>query len=322
MEFDAPSPQQHSGHDFKADPLYGKQPITYKAGTLEEASAAMFFDGKLDPQYMTQGFEYYDPETKERRKLPEFTAYVLGVYYGSFSNGEGKGDIRYSTNLVENTTTDILQSFYFIEQKRHVLAVGNYKRDICPALEKEGRKSGGYTRVIVAYIAEMKEVRAIHLGATAEAGFVKAIATARNIPEHKASLYGLSDLDSEIWVFKFNGNFEPVIFAPKDARNSAATVPAKKGNRKIYFQPAILAGVIRGDNPKYKEAFAAVSAMRVEYSDYIHSEQVYLRARYEKAVATTPQQPSDANFPTQEPTGGNARPVDIPEQIDGLDLPF
>jgi len=170
---------------------------------------------------------------------------------------------------------------YFIDGKRHVLATGNYKKDICPALEREGRKSGGYTRVVVAYIAELKEIRAIHLGATAEAGFVKAIAAARGIPEHKASLYGLSDLESEIWVFQFSGEFEPVVFAPKDAKNMAATVPAKKGNKKIYFQPILQAGVIKSTNPKYKEAFTSVCSMRVEYSEYIHSEQAYLRGKYE-----------------------------------------
>jgi len=40
MQFDAPSPQQRSGHDFSANPLGNSQPITYRAGTLEEAAAA------------------------------------------------------------------------------------------------------------------------------------------------------------------------------------------------------------------------------------------------------------------------------------------
>lgn len=34
------------------------------------------------------------------------------------------------------------------------------------------------------------------------------------------------------------------------------------------------------------------------------------------------QQPADANFPTQEPTGGNAKQVDVPEIVNGDDLPF
>ena len=330
MEFDAPSPQQYSGHNFQDDPLYGKHPITYRAGTLEEASANMFFDGKFDQSYQTQGFEYYDPEAKERRKLSTFTAYVLGVYYGSFSNGEGKGDIRYSTNLVANTTTDILQSVYFVDGKRNVLATGNYKKDICPALEREGRKSGGYTRVVVAYIAELKEVRAIHLGATAESGFVKAIAKARDIAEHKASLYGLSDLETEIWVFHFSGEFEPVVFAPKEAKNTPATIPAKRGNKKIYFQPILLAGVIKSTNEKRKEAFAAVSQMRNEYDDYINSEQSHLRGKYEKSDlqpdATRRTEPAPAlsgpGFPTEEVRNYERTEPGYMETGNPDDLPF
>jgi len=285
MQFDAPSPQQRSGHDFSANPLGSSQPITYRAGTLEEAAANMFFDGKMDSEYMTQGFEYYDKEAQARAKIPEFTAYVLGVYYGSFSNGQGKGDIRFFSNLVADTKTDVMQSSYFMNDQRKTLAIGNYKADIVPALEKVGRK-GGYTRVIVAYIPEFKEIRAIHLGATAEAGFVKAIAKARDIAESKASLYGLSDLRSEIWVFRYDGESEPVVFTDKDAKNVAATIPAKKGNKKIYFQPVLQAGVIRQTTEKFKDAFAAVSVMQDEFTAYLQSEQEYFKGLMNKGHGT------------------------------------
>lgn len=318
MQFDAPSPQQRSGHDFSTNPLGNSQPITYRAGTLEEASAAMYFDGKMDAEYMTQGFEMYDTTQKTRVKLPTLTMYVLGVYYGSFSNGQGKGDIRYFSNLVADTTKDILQVSYFMNDKRYTLAIGNYKKDIIPALESEGRK-GGYTRVIVAYIPELKEIRAIHLGATAEAGFIKAIAKARGIDEHKASLYGLSDLRSEIWVFKYDGESEPVVFSPQDAKNVPATIPAKRGNKKIYFQPILQAGVIRETNEKYARAFQEVSAMQDEFTAYLESEQAYFRSKLTdeptKSQQTPP--PADERFPTDEPMAyaENATP-------DGDDLPF
>ena len=295
MQFDAPSPQQRSGHDFSANPLGNSQPITYRAGTLEEAAANMFFDGKMDSEYMTQGFEYYDKEAQARAKIPAFTAYVLGVYYGSFSNGQGKGDIRFFSNLVTDTKTDVMQSSYFMNDQRKTLAIGNYKTDIVPALEKEGRK-GGFTRVIVAYIAELKEIRAIHLGATAEAGFVKAIAKARDMVEAKASLYGLSDLRSEIWVFKYDGESEPVVFSDRDAKNVPATVPAKKGNKKIYFQPVLEAGVIRQTSEKYNRQFTAVSAMQDEFTAYLQSEQEYFNGLINKGKETqTPPAGYDPN---------------------------
>lgn len=334
MQFEAPSPQQRSGHDFSTDPLRGKQPITYRAGTLEEASANMYFDGRLPAEYMTHGFEYYDKETQSRVKINSLTAYVLGVYYGSFSNGQGKGDIRYFSNLVADTVKDILQVSYFIDDKRRTLAIGNYKRDIVPALDKEGRK-GGYTRVVVAYIAELKEVRAIHLSATSEAGFVKAIAAARGIPEHKASLYGLADLSSEIWVFKYDGESEAVVFSPQDLKNVAATLPAKKGNKKIYFQPILTAGVIRESNEKWAETFRRVSEMQGEYTDYLNSEQAYLRAKatgedVEQREGYDPNNPThaaepfntqgkatDPGFPTEEVRNYEDNAPEF-----GEDLPF
>lgn len=310
--YDAPSPQQRSGHDFNADPLKGTREITYRAGKLEEVSSKMFFDNRLTPADLVQGFEYYDKEQQARVKLPAFTAYVLGVYYGSFSNGQEKGDIRYFSNLVPNTKTDILQCSYFLQDKRHTLAIGNYKTDIVPALEKEGR-NGGYTRVIVAYIPEFKEVRAIHLGATAEAGFVKAVAKARGIEEHKASLFDVGQLTSEIWVFQYAGESEPVVFSPKDARNVPATVSATAKNKVIYFQPSLVCGVIKETNEKYREAFRSVSAMQAEYTNYIASEQAYLREVWEKGgnvsygpAAPAPAMPTSAtphnDFPTRDLT--------------------
>lgn len=316
-EFETPSPQQRSGHDFNADPLKGTAIITYRAGTLEEVASKMYFEGRLTPADMVQGFEYYDKEAQARVKIPAFTAYVLGVYYGSFSNGQEKGDIRYFSNLVANTKTDVMQCSYFMNDQRHTLAIGNYKADIVPALEKEGRK-GGFTRVIVAYIPELKEVRAIHLGATAEAGLVKAVAKARGIEEHKASLFGISDLTSEIWVFKYDGESEPVVFSPKDARNMPATLPASKANKKIYFQPVFLCGVIRESNEKFAETFRAVSAMQAEYSEYNASEQAYLREVWEKGGAVPYSTPAPAM-----PVSASAAHSDFPTQdVASYEQPF
>ena len=306
--YDAPSPQQRSGHDFNADPLKGTREITYRAGKLEEVSSKMFFEGRLTHADLVQGFEYWDKEKQERVKLTAFTAYVLGVYRGSFSNGQGKGDIRYFSNLVPNTKYDILQLSYFMNDKRQTLAIGNYKTDIVPALEKEGRK-GGFTHVIVAYIPELKEIRAIHLGATAEAGFVKAVSRARGIEEHKASLFGIAELTSEIWVFKYDGESEAVVFSPEGAKNVPATMPATAKNKVIYFQPSFLCGVIRESNEKFAETFRAISAMQVEYSAYIASEQAYLREVWEKggnvSYGPTPapaQQPERIRQPDDFPT--------------------
>lgn len=347
QDFDAPTAQDTYQHDFSKNPIGGKQPITYNAGTLDATGAAMWFKGKVEKDDLLCSFKWYDPEAKEKKTLSSFTAYLLGVYYGSFSNGKERGEINYQSNLVADTRTDILQSFFFIKEpggekyQKMTLATGNYKNDIAPALLSEGRKNS-YTRVLVCYIPELEEVRAIHLNATSEAGFLKAIAAARDIPEHKATFFGLNDLSSEIWGFRFNGEFEPVVFSPKEAKNVPPTVPAKEGAQKIYFQPVIKAGVIKMHNEKWKNTFDRVAAMQEEFANYIESEQQYYRDLLKKKTNSTtnghaqaaPQprettrQPATVtandDFPTRDvtsyPENGNAKEVPVPTYDD--DLPF
>ncbi len=288
VEFDTPTPQTRNGHDFDLYPLKGSYPVMYNAGTLTGPGIKLFFEGRLQPDDMQQGFQQYDPEFKGKVSINAFTAYVLGLYYGAFSNGKDKGDIRYSSNLVNDTRTDILQMSYFVNQERRTLAIGNYMQDISPAVKALNRGSS-YTKIIVAYVPELKATVGIHLGATAEAGFVKGIAKAYGQEEWKTKLYGMSDIENEIWVFKFNGEFEgPVVFSAKDAKRVPATIPATPKADKVYFQPVIQAGVIRSDNPRYKDTFAHVSALRNEFSDYIASEQAYLKGLLDKKNGTLP----------------------------------
>lgn len=277
MEFDTPSPQQRSGHDYSKNPLKESVTIEYKTGKLETASVKMFFDGKLDPEYQTQGFRYYDKDLKERVQFGAFTAYVLGIYSGSFSNGKDRGDLRYFSNLVSDTRTDIIQSCYWGASQSVQFAIGNYRADIAPAFEAlVPKRNSSHTKVLVAYIAERKEVCVFHLNATMQAGMCKAIAKARGIEEYKATLFGLSDLASEIWVLQFKGEFEPVAFTPREAKKVAATVAAKKEDNVLYFQPVFQSGVLRLDNPKYTERVLSVNAMQDELSEYLASEQSHL----------------------------------------------
>ena len=276
MEFDTPSPQKKSGHDYSTNPLKGAPQFEYKTGKLEAVASKMFFDGRLLPEDQVQRFSFYDSEEKMRRSIDKFTAYVLGVYSGCFSHGAERGDVRYFSNLVPNSKTDIIQVSYWAQDRSNTLAIGNYQRDIAPVFRDMGRKSA-FTKVMVAYIAEMEQVVEIHMNATLEAGFLKAIAAAHGIPEHKASLFGLADLTTEVWVFQFDSTFEPVVFTPKDARNMPPTVRATKDDKVIYFQPIFKAGVLRSENPKYAESVKSVVAMSQELSDYIASEQANLK---------------------------------------------
>ncbi len=325
MEFDTPSPQQRSGHDYSKNPLKGAPQIEYKTGKLEAVASKMFFDGRLLPQDQVQRFSFYDGEEKMRRNIDKFTAYVLGVYSGCFSHGSERGDVRYFSNLVPNSKTDIMQVSYWGQDRSNTLAIGNYQKDISPVFRDMGRKSA-FTKVLVAYIAEMKQVVEIHINATLEAGLLKAIAAAHNIPEHKASLFGLADLTTEVWVFQFDGAFDPVVFTPKDARNTPPTVRATSEDKVIYFQPVFKAGVLRSENPTYAERVKSVVAMSNELNEYIASEQAHLRtltggsqpepqaasnrgAFTERVAASTQVDP----FPTYS---------DAPPVNDGDDLPF
>lgn len=303
MEFDTPSPQSKSGHDYSKNPLKGVPQFEYKTGKLEAVASKMFFDGRLTPEDQTQRFSFYDSNEKMRRTIDTFTAYVLGVYSGCFSHGSERGDVRYFSNLVANSKTDIMQVSYWAQDRRNTLAMGNYQKDISPVFRDMGRKSA-FTKVIVAYIAELKQVVEIHLNATLEAGFLKAIAEAHKIPEHKASLFGLSELTSEVWVFQFGGQFEPVVFTPKDARNAPPTVPATKDDKVIYFQPIIKGGVIRSDNPNYAERVKSIVAMSQELSEYIASEQTHLKTLLGGAKQADQGEPDAAfanSYPVAQP---------------------
>jgi len=350
MEFDTPSPQKRNGHDFSANPLNDAVQINYKTGKLEEVSVKMFFDNRLTPDDLTQHFEYYDSDLKEKIPVHGFTAYVVGVYFGSFSNGSQKGDLRYISNLVQDTRTDIIQSSYFINSKRETFAIGNYKTDIAPAFERlVPKRTSTYTKVLVAYVAELKRVCCFHLNATAEAGLVKAIAKARNIEEYKASIFGLSDLETEVWVFKFSGQFEPVVFSPKDAKKVAATVPADAKAKIMYFQPVFEAGVFRSDNPKHEKEIKFMQSEWEQLTEYIASEQAFFKAQmgikdapstddepeeFEDRVArNVPENYNSDPFPNNSGFGGyNAGafppivdvpfPNEEPPATEGDDLPF
>lgn len=346
MEFDTPSPQTRTGHDYSKNPMKSAPRIDYKTGKLESASVKMFFDGKLEPEYQVQGFQTYDSATKTRVAVGPFTAYVVGVYSASYSDGAERGDTRYFSNLVNDTRSEIIQSCYWGVDKSYQFAIGNYKADIVPAFESLRRKSS-FTKILVAYIAERKELCAIHLNATLEAGLVNAVAQARGIEEYKASLFGLCDLTSEVWVFQFAGAFEPVVFSPKEAKRVPATVAAQKSDTALYFQPIFKAGVLRLENPKYGERVQFINDFQQQMAEYIDSEQQHLRgimnaighhselepAQAQEARIQALSTPSNTAQPTR---GGFADPVSVPFPTqdttnfevgalpgdDNLDLPF
>ena len=269
-------------HDFKASPIYGKPPITYNAGTLEQVSWGLFQRGKIEQSDLICSFLQYVKSEGGKQKIEKFDAYLLAVCYGAFSHGKERGEINYSTNLVLDTRTDVMQCQYFVPKgdgyEARTLAKGNYRADISPALTSEGRK-GFYTKVLVCYIPELQEVRAIHLSSVSEAGFLKAIAEKHGIPEHKASLFGLSELNNQIFGFRFSGEFEPVVFAPKDAKNLPQTVPAPEKAAKVYFQPKIKAFVFGPNTPGWSERFEKVSELRDLWFGYLSSEQTFLSAK-------------------------------------------
>jgi hypothetical protein len=276
----APEMPQRTGvsHDFKSSPIYGKMPITYNAGTLPKSSYGLYLDGRITQDDLTCGFQHY-VKGEGKVALPKFDAYLLAVCYGAFSNGKERGEINYSSNYVLDTRTDIMQSMYFMPKdggyEMVVLAKGNYKSRIAPALLAQNRK-GFYTRVLVCYIPELDEVRAIHLSSVAEAGFLKAIAAALRVPEHKATFFNLSELSTQIWGFRFSGSFEPVVFTSKEAKNQPLTVTAERGAAKAFFQPEIQAFVFGPDTPGWESRFEKVAELRDLWFGYLSSEQSFL----------------------------------------------
>jgi hypothetical protein len=183
-----------------------------------------------------------------------------------------------------------------------------------------GRKST-YTKVIVAYIQELNEVRAFHLSAIAEAGFVKAVSAARAQKEWKTSLYGLSDIENEVWVFQHSHEFEPVTLSDRDAKQVPATIPANEKSQKLFFQPVIKAGVIRSTNEKYQEIFQHVAGLRQDFSEYIASEQDYLRGILEKKMGPNNSPPSYQNGQDAERVNNEVNAPEIENHDQGRTIP-
>lgn len=278
-------------HDFKSSPIYGKMPITYNAGTLEKVSFSLYRQGRLEEGDLTCGFVHYEKSEGRKVKLPSFDAYLLAVCYGAFSNGKERGEINYSSNYVLDTRTDIMQCVYFAPKgdgfEIKTVAKGNYKLDIVPALTDLGRKNF-YTKVLVCYIPQLQEVRAIHLSKVSEAGFLAAIAEKQGIPEYKASFFGLSDLSTQVWGFRFSGKFsEPVVFSPNEAKNVPPTVPAKEDAPKVYFQPKIQAFVFGPNTPGWESRFEKIAELRDLWFGYLSSEQTFLAQKQEQKQAVT-----------------------------------
>lgn len=271
-----------SGHNFDANPLKNALEVDWKSGKLEGTGLKMWRDGRTTPADMAYGFSYYDREQRQRSPFNErFTAYILGMYFGVHSAGAEKGDLVYRSNLVTDTRTDILEVATFVNGERRVECYGGYRDTIKPHMEEIGRGvPSPYTKYLVAYIPERKEVCIFKLSVTLEAALIKARAKAYEMPEHKASLFGMNDLSTECWVFIFEGGVEPVVLSGKYDKNVGRTVPAPEESKTILFQPVFRAGAISSQNKEYADRVARLGEMSKEVSDYILSEQNYLLAKY------------------------------------------
>lgn len=299
------APPSRASHDFKSSPIYGKMPITYKAGMLVGPAYRMYLDGRLRSDEIDASFNHY-VKGEGKQKLETFDAYLLAVCYGAFSNGKERGEINYSTNYVLDTRADIMRCSYFMPTASgdgyeiRTLASGLYKTHIAPALRGENR-TNFYTRALIAYIPQLDEVRAIHLSKVAEAGFLRAIAQAQRVPEHKASFFGLSDLENQIWAFRFEGKFEPVVFAPEGAKNTAPTLPADPKSQKVFFQPVIKAAVFGPNTRAWEKTFEKVAELRDLWFGYLSSEQAYFAAPQQSGEAQEPQSQSQPQRATAPP---------------------
>ena len=306
QDFDKPLPQSRSGHDFAASPLRTAKQIDYYAARLDGPGLSAFRAGRIANDDITRGFAYWDKEARERKFIPKMTMWVIDVLFGSFSNGKNASDIRYSSNLVSDTRTDIMQSSYFIQSDRRTLAIGNYRNDIVPALKAEGR-NGGFTTVIIAHVPEMGGTCAIHLSAIAEAAFCKAVAEARGVKERAGSLMGLCEFDTQTWVFEFAGEFEMVTLPNDRNSNTPRTIPDTGSAPAIFSQPKTAARVALTTNPKLGERSQKIQDKAKELREYLRSEQDYLRGIVEKNSAFNGNAQQEHTAPAPNVTYSNAQ---------------
>lgn len=283
--------------------------ISYKSGKVAQA-----FAGKAVPEDVKAGFSYYDSDIKTNVSLESFRAVVVASLCGIAGvTKDGDRYLNYYSNLVNDTRSDLLEvRCQGIDRALHTGLYSDIKHDVPQGV--------GYTQVLICFIPEYDQFMSVNLTVGLQHHLKKAIATATNTPVKKINLFGLCDLTSQYWGFRFTGEFSKV---DKDGA-------AWSGQGEMYFMPECDAFVVN-ETPETKWQFDILNQGHTDCTNYVQNEQDRIYGAKEATPrATAPAQEYTA--PAQEYTApapvSNATQVPFPTgdvtsyPEDGDPLPF
>lgn len=270
--------------------------LNFKSGKTQEGYAQI-----ATPEMAKAGFTYYDKDAAQNYKLEQlFTGIVVAVLAGVQGvTQEGDRYLNYYSNLVKDTSTDALQvRVSGIDKIQHQGLYADFKSHLPQGV--------GFTQVFIVYAVEQKKYFALSLTVGLQNHLKRAIGKATGTKPEKVSLFGLCDLTTKYWGFKFDGKMSKY---DKDGNTW-------QGKGEMYFYPDCTCFTI---NKKAETAdwFELLGAASEKVSEYLSRSQ-------ERAWKPTDQKEvsQDLNFPTTEPPISNAVQVEVPADQHTDDLPF
>lgn len=270
--------------------------VNYKSGKTPAGFAT-----KAMPEDVKAGFSYFDNEAKQNVTFGTFNAVVVASLAGVAGvSKDGDKYYNYYSNLVDDTRTDLLE--VRMQGIAQPIASGLYSQI------KQALPMGvGYTQVLICYVPEHKMFVALNLTVGLQHHLKAAIASATSTPVSKVNLFGLCELTSQYWGFRFTGGFQKV-----DKEGKAWTAG------EMYFMPECSAFIIRR-KPETEQHFSVLDAGSKACQEYVSGEQIRIagakpleQMKGETAPTRTPEY-----FPAEEPAF-----VEVEAPISTDDLPF
>ena len=295
-QFDQPTAPP-TGNSFSTPWDYRLQ---FKSGKVAEVFAA-----QATPDQVKAGFSYYDKDAGQNFKLESFTCIVVKVLAGvSGVTKDGDHYQNWYSNLVNDTRTDVLQVRVQGSDKIQYQGLYSQFKDQLP-------QGVGFSLVFLIYCLENKKYFALSLPVGLQEHLKNVIATTTHSKASKVSLFGLCDLSSQYWGFRFTGNMIKV--------NKEGQPYAGKG--EMYFMPECSCFTIN-KKPETADWFELLSAANEAANEYVSKSQDNI---WKSTAGSAPKvaQKGDELFPgLNDVVSSNAFEVQVPADAATDDLPF
>lgn len=283
--------------------------LEYKSGKVQEA-----FGKVATPEQISAGFSYYDKEAAQKFSLANFTCIVVAPLAGVQGvTKDGERYMNYYSNLVKDTRTDFFQvRIQGIDKVQHEGIYADFKAQLPQGV--------GFTQVFHVYVVELKKYFAMALTVGLQNHLKAVIGKATNTKPEKVSLFGLCDLSSQYWGFRFTGNFHKC-----DKEGSEWN-----GKGDMYFMPEATCFTINR-KPETADWFELLDGASDKVNEYlVKSQDWIMKPRTPDSEAKQPQAPThtpNTRFEAPPAMPGSFPNVEPPIQEESApvgvdDLPF